>query len=274
MHDIAIITVNYNMRDAILAMLKSAQKDIAISDLDIAVVIVDNASSDNLVRILKNQYPWVTVIEAGKNLGFGGGNNIGLNSVEAKYYFVLNPDTVFVQPNTLRRLYEYMERETKIGMIAPKLVNADGSLQYSCFRFPKFLDKPLRQLGFERVHIVKKRVDSFLMKDFDHKKARPVDWVLGSAMFVRAEALKKVGGFDERFFMYFEDCDWCRRFWEAHFPIYYVPEIIIAHAYSRGSAKTKGLFRSLMFNRLTREHVKSWLMYYKKWKTPRKQRSN
>ncbi len=266
MHDIAITIVNYNMRDAILACLQTLRADIASSNLDVVVTIVDNASSDNLQRVLANQFPEVRFIANDANVGFGRGNNVGLQSVKAKYYFVLNPDTSFVQPNTLSRLYDWMEREPKVGMIGPKLIYPDGTLQKSCFRFPKFSDKIMRQLKLDRFYRVKKRIDHFLMEDFDHRSARAVDWVLGSAMFVRAKALEQVGGFDDRFFMYFEDCDWCRRFWEAHWPVYYVPEITIAHVYARATTKTGGVIKSLLTSRLAREHVKSWWRYYHKWR--------
>lgn len=265
MIDIGIIIVNYKMRDRILTALPTIRKDAQKSGLSVRVVVVDNASSDNLGKILKNQYPEVAYIENRENLGFGKANNLGMAAVEAKYYFILNPDTRFTENATLRRLYDWMEREQAVGMVGPRLAYTDGRLQESCFRYPRLWDKPLRQLGFERFYWAKRRIDTFLMRDFDHRTTRPVDWILGSAMFVRKSAVDAVGGFDDRFFMYFEDCDWCRRFWDAHFPVYYLPEVTIEHVYQRGSAKTKGTLRSLLFNKLTRIHLQSWVRYFQKW---------
>ena len=265
MKDIAIIIVNYNMRDSILACLKSLRKDIFESGLDVSVVVIDNNSSDNLDRIIKNQFPEVVFIKNQRNLGFGAANNIGVQSVSAKYYFILNPDTKFIQPKTLLRLHNWMEKNKKVGMVSPKLVYEDGALQYNCFRFPKFADKPMRQLKLEKIHPIKKRVDKFLMKDFEHLDTRPVDWVLGSAMFARGDVFHKIGGFDDQYFMYFEDCDLCRRFWKNNSPVYYLHDVVVQHLHQRGSAKVKGLVRSLLLNRLAREHLKSWWRYYKIW---------
>ncbi len=264
--DLAIIMVNYNMRDDILACLQTLKQDIAQTNLNIKVVVVDNGSTDNLGRVLTNQYPEVLFVPTGENLGYGKGNNVGFASVDATYYLVLNPDTKMVQPKTLERMYNWMEKNDQVGMFGPKLYYPDGTLQLSCFRFPKFLDKPMRQLKLEWIESVRKRIDFFMMKDFDHQTARPVDWLMGSALFIRKTTLDEVGGFDDNFFMYFEDCDLARRFWQHHWPVYYVPEIVIEHVHQRATTKSGGVIRSLFTSRLAREHMKSWLYYYKKWR--------
>lgn len=268
MFDIAIITVNYKMKDRIRACLRTLTSDIRDSGLTVKVVVVDNASGDGIAAALSAEYPDVLCIENAENVGFGKANNAGMRAVEARYYFILNPDTLFIEPHTMRRMFDFMEREKSIGMIGPRLRYEDGKLQDSCFRFPRMMDKVVRQLGIDSWWLpARRRVDYFLMRDFDHASTRPVDWILGSAMFVRAEALKIVGGFDERFFMYFEDCDWSRRFWTAHWPVYYVPAITLVHIYSRATAKSRNVFRSLLMSKLARIHLQSWWRYYRKWGT-------
>ena len=104
------------------------------------------------------------------------------------------------------------------------------------------------------------------MKDFHHNETRPVDWIMGSAMFVKDKAIEHVGVFDERFWMYYEDSDWCRRMWEAGWPVYYVSTITLEHVHGRGSAKVPGIAKALLTNQLARVHVSSWLKYMWKWR--------
>jgi GT2 family glycosyltransferase len=107
------------------------------------------------------------------------------------------------------------------------------------------------------------------MKDFHHASTKAVDWVMGSAMFVRGKALTEVGTFDEAYFMYFEDCDWCRRFWKKGWPVYYVHDVSLSHVHRRQSARVAGKpvgLRAIFSNKLTRIHIKSWLTYFWKWR--------
>ncbi|MBF8280891.1 MAG: putative glycosyltransferase [Candidatus Magasanikbacteria bacterium] len=266
MTDVSIIIVNYKMKDLIVPCLESLKADVSGSSLQVHVVVVDNASNDDSCPTILSQFPDYTCLINTRNLGYGGAVNIGIRSHEAKYYFVLNPDTKFVEPRTIERLYAFMEAHPKIGMIGPKLLNVDGTLQFSCNRFPPLMIPLLRRTSLGEKKMFRRKVDRFLMRDFDHEKTQPVDWVIGSAMFVRASALKDVGFFDDRFFMYFEDTDWCRRFWEAHWPIYYVHDIVIMHHHGRGSARVPGVFRALFMNKLARLHVQSAMKYFWKWR--------
>jgi hypothetical protein len=217
--------------------------------------------------MILNKYPTVNLILQKENLGFGKSQNAGMKSCEAKYFFALNPDTYF-EPgkNIIRKMYDFMENHQKIGLIGPKVVYPDGTLQYSCYRFPSFWQPVFSRTKFGQKKYGKKINDQFLMKDFDHNQTQPVDWVMGSAMFVRNEAVKKVGMFDDRYWMYAEDSDWCRRMWEGNWPVYYVHDIVIQHAHGRGSAKVPGVFKALIKNKLARVHLLSWLKYFWKWK--------
>ena len=266
MDDIAVTIVNYNMKEDTARCLISLFKDLEGATLQVRVVVVDNASREPIAAYLAENFPQVLYVPMPENKGFGAGQNAGIRAVSAKYYFLLNPDTVFATgARVIEKLYAWMEAHPKVGMIGPKLLNVDGSLQYSCYRFPRFWSQPLRRLGFEKKYpSIARQVQEFLMKDFDHERSMPVDWIMGSAMFARAVALQKVGSFDERFFMYFEDCDWCRRFWETGWPVYYVHDIAITHGHRRASASIPGL-KAVLLNPLTRIHIKSWLKYFWKW---------
>lgn len=267
MFDINIVIVNYNMKPKIDRCLDSLYRDIDQSGLKANVVIVDNASKDGSQDILPGKYPKIKYLYQNENKGFGAGQNVGLSKYESKYHFVLNPDTYFFpEENTLRKMYDFMEKEPKVGMIGPKLVYPDGSLQYSCFRFQTFLQPLFSRTKLGLSGKGKSYHDYLLMKDFDHEDKRPVDWIMGSAMFIRDTALKQVGMFDDRFFMYYEDSDLCRRFWEAGWSVYYVPEAKIEHSYNRASAKISGILKSILGNKLARVHIASWIKYMWKWK--------
>ncbi|OGH69702.1 MAG: hypothetical protein A3C90_04875 [Candidatus Magasanikbacteria bacterium RIFCSPHIGHO2_02_FULL_51_14] len=162
-----------------------------------------------------------------------------------------------------------MDAHPRIGCIGPKMLNMDSSLQYSCYRFdlPSILIKPLKQIHFDKKYRrVKKYADRLVMADYDHKRTQPVDWVLGAAMIVRKEVVDDIGWFDDRYFMYLEDCDWCRRMWDAGWPVYYVHDVEILHAHARESAKVPGIVKALLKNKLARIHLASWCKYLWKWR--------
>lgn len=274
MKDLNIILLNYFTKDDILRAVESVFRDAEEIPYDIAVTVADNSGNkDGLRDALAKNFPQALYVDTGGNVGFGQGNNRGMAACSARYFFVLNRDVV-IPPGkkTLERCIRFMDDHPRVGAMGPKLLNMDGTLQYSCYRFdtPSLAVKPLRQLRLDRRYRwAGERLDRLLMKDFDHAGTQPVDWVLGAAMMVRHEAAQEAGMFDPRYFMYMEDCDSCRAMWEAGWPVYYVHTIEIFHAHARESARVPGL-RSLLKNRLARIHLASWLKYIWKWRKTQK----
>ncbi len=275
MKDISIVIVNYKMKDLIDKCLQTLFADIAGDTLDISIVVVDNNSGDTVEALLKEIYPSVHFIPQQTNPGLGTSANVGMKAVEAKYYFALNPDTEFFAGlHTIRRMYDYMEQHPNIGMIGPKIMYPDGSLQYSCWRFPSFLQPFYNRTKLGKSTHGKRKHDYHMMRDFDHESTIPVDAIMGSAMFVRGTAISDVGMFDERFWMYFEDIDWSLRMWETGWSVYYVHDIVLMHLHGRGSAAVPGVFNAFFRNKLFRAHVKSWLKYMWKWRGNNKYYTN
>lgn len=271
MKDINIVFLNYFMKADILRAVDSVFLDIKNCPYDVQITVVDNSENlDGLKDELAAKYSMVKYVNTGGNVGFGKGNNAGFLATPARYYFALNRDTIIPENSkVIERIIKYMDLHPKIGCIGPKLLNMDGSLQYSCYRFDfsSLFIKPLKQINFDQKYKwIRKYSDRLLMKDFNHNETRPVDWVLGAAIVVRHEVAKQIGWFDDRYFMYLEDCDWCRRMWEAHWPVYYVSEIIIKHVYARESAKVPGIIKALFKNKLARIHLQSWFKYLWKWR--------
>lgn len=267
MYDICVSLVNTNEREDIDRCLTSLYTDLKDKNFSLVIAIVDNASTDDIEGLLKEKFSDVVFLRQEKNEGFGKSHNLAMKKVEAKYYFILNPDTTF-EPGSrmLQKMYDFMEANPKIGMLGPKIFYPDGSLQYSCWRFPTFLQPIASRTSMGKKGRGKKIADDFLMKDFDHEQTLPVDAIMGSAMFVRKAAIDEVGGFDDRFWMYFEDIDWCKRMWEHGWPVYYFPEVSLKHVHKRASAKVPGIVAALLKNRYARVHFISWLKYFWKWR--------
>lgn len=267
MKDINIVFVNYHRKNDILAAVDSLLSDIKGSTCNVAITVVDNSNNeDGIKEVLPEK---VLYMNPGANLGFGKANNLGFQYTPARYYFALNVDTLIPKnSNTIERCLSYMDANPDVGAMGPRLEFMDGTTQDSCYRFDaaSIGVKPLKQLNLDRKYKwVKKHTDKLLMKDFDHKSTRPVDWVLGAAIIVRQEVVDDIGWFDDRFFMYLEDTDWCRRMWDKHWSVYYVHDIVIKHHHTRGSAQVPGI-RAIFKNKLARIHLRSWLQYMWKWR--------
>ncbi len=271
MKDLNIVFVNYKMRKNLEKALPSILADIKDCKYNIQITVADNSENvDNLKEYIVDNFPSIHYVDCGGNVGFAKGNNIGFNSAEARCYMALNCDTIIPEgTQVIERMIDFMDTHPKIGCIGPKLLNTDGLLQYTCYRFnmSSILIKPLKQIHFDKKYAwIKKHTDKLEMKDFDHNQTRPVDWVLGAAMMVRKEVVDEIGWFDDRYFMYLEDADWCHRMWDVGWPVYYVNDIVIQHVYNRESAKVPGIIKALFKNKLARIHLISWLKYIWKWR--------
>lgn len=261
MKDLSIIIINYKSGNLTKHCVKSILNS-GIS-LNFEIVIVDNASKDDSIELLKSEFPDIRIIENKINKGFAFGVNTGLKNTDSRYVFILNPDITVID-DTIIKLYNFMEKHPECGIASPQLLNPNGSVQNSCFRFITPLIVLYRRTFLGSFYFGKKALYNFLMKDFDHNSVRNVAWVLGSSLFIRKEATKKVGLMDERFFMYLEDVDWCRRFHLAGYKVYYFPDAKMVHYHKRSSAQ-KGIFQEIFLNKIAREHIKSAIKYFFKY---------
>ena len=261
MVDISIIIVNYKTKDKVIDCIKSI-KDSNLANINYEITIVDNNSGDDIIVDVQKKYKDINFIQSNVNLGMGGGNNLGIEQAEGNYILILNPDTL-VKKDSIKKMYEFLESHEDVGVVGPKLVYPDGQMQYSCFREWKFLTPFYRRTFLGKIN--KKHVDNFLMKDFDHKSKKDVNWLMGSCLLIRGETLKDVGVFDERFFMYFEDTDLCRRIIKSGKKVIYFPESVVVHDHGRASAE-KPWYLAPLTSKLSRIHISSWVKYYIKWK--------
>ncbi len=272
--DLSIIILNYRSKKLTfecLASIFEADFSFEKKRLKYEVIVIDNNSGDNIGEELASKYPEVIFIQNNRNIGMGAGNNVGIRIAKGNYIVIMNPDTV-VFKDTFIRLYQFMEENPEVGVVGPKQYNPDMTVQDSCYRWYGLLTPLYRRTPLGKLKIAKKDLDRFLMKDFDHNSPKEVDWLLGSFLFCRRKALKEVGFFDDRFFLYFEDTDLCRRFWQAGWKVVYYPEAKIIHNHQRQSAKQ--VWYKFFLNKASREHVISWLKYLKKWGLRKYERKN
>ena len=230
--DLSIVIVNYKSKHKLDACLKSI-KSSDLGGYSYEIIVVENNSGDNL-DYLKDLYPDLKLIVSPKNLGMGGGNNLGIKEAKGDYILILNPD---------------------------------GSLQFSCSRFPSFFIPVLRRtfLG-DYFKYIRER---FTMSEINHNEIQPVDWLMGSCIMFKKRLLLADGHeyyprFDERYFMYFEDTDLCKTIINNGYQVIYNPQAIVIHDHARESAKNPW-YIALFKDKITWIHISSWLKYFLKW---------
>jgi GT2 family glycosyltransferase len=259
--DISIVILNYKSKGDTLNCIKSI-KEADWNSLRYEIIVVDNNSEDSIGKILAWQYPEIIFIQNEVNVGMGAGNNVGIRRASGDYVIIQNPDTIAF-PDTYRKLFSYMENQPKVGAVGPLQLNPDNTVQDSCYRWPGIMVPFFRRTFLGNFRFAQKYLRNYLMKDFNHKSEREVDWLLGSFLFCRASALRDVGMFDERYFLYFEDTDLCRRFANKEWHVVYYPEAKIIHNHARQSAQDP--WYKFIVNRPARHHIISWLKYLQKW---------
>jgi len=198
------------------------------------VVVVDQESLDGSAEMVEQEFPQVNLVRQKPNLGFSGGNNVAYRHARGRYFLLLNSDTV-VRPGWLTELVEYAEAHPRAGLIGPKLLNPDGSLQYSCRRFPSLGAGAFRHTPLEWFFPKNQYTVDYLMKEWDHNSPREVDWLSGACLMARREMIEEIGGLDDRYFMYFEDVDWARRAHDSGWEVHYVPSPVVLHEIGKSS---------------------------------------
>lgn len=266
--DLGIVIVNWNTRDLLRECLRSVRD----SDASVArrVIVVDNASGDGSIDMVRAEFSEVEVIESGANTGFSTGNNLGLRRLGypgspdvPRYALLLNPDTV-VPPDGFRLMINRMDADRSIGMAGPRLVMLNGKLDLACRRsFPTPEVSFWRMTGLSKLFPKSRRFGRYNLTYLDEHVETEVDCVVGAFMMVRGEAIARVGLMDETFWMYGEDIDWAYRIKAAGWKVLYYPRVTVLHvkrAASRMNPRTR-----LEFQRAS-------LIFYRKYyaaKTPR-----
>lgn len=264
MKTLEIIIVSYNSLRWLKKTLDSLDRFyLPHSKYNIIITVVDNASTDDTINFLENEYRKINLIKSEKNLGFSAGNNLALKKSNADYIMLLNSDMEFTEKSkNIDKLIEYLESNRNIAMITPKLLLSNSKLDMACHRGePGLIDAFFYFAGFEKLFPKVKFFTKYHMLYKDFSTIHEVDAMTGACMVMKNETLKKIGYFDERFFMYSEDMDLCRRFRDKGYGIIFYPEIeIIHHKYKSGLSSSDENTKKKISNHF----YNSFLLYYDK----------
>ena len=250
MPDLSLAIVTYNNESIIKKCIESIISHIG-NGLSYKIYVIDNASSDNTVSIMRSISDDITIIRNNKNMGFGAAHNQVLDQLGSRYHLVVNPDIV-IENNCIAEMLDFMDKRRNIGLLSPLIKFPDGRIQYLCKRNPTFIDLFIR-LAFPR--FFRKRQDYFEMRDTGYDKEFEIEYATGCFMFFRTEVFKKLHGFDEHFFLYLEDADITRRVNKISKAVFY-PYNYVVHEWQRGSHNSL---------KLALTDIRSAIYYFRKW---------
>ena len=252
--DLSVVIVSTNEAHFLGPCLRALRQ--GQEGLQSEVILVDNHCTDDTVSITREVFPEARILHNDAKYGFARSNNRALEQARGRYFLVLNPDTQ-VRPGALPTLVQYLDERQNVGIAGARLVNPDETLQHSCRAFPSLRSVLFRWLPVCPESIRNRVLRDYLMLDWDHAVARPVDWLMGACLCVRRSAVEQVGFLDEGFELYYEDIDWCYRMWQGGWEVHYVPEAVVMHHWQRTSAQH-------VFSRATWTHVRSVVRFFLK----------
>ncbi len=264
---ITFITVCYKTPDLIRNLLKGIEA--AEFAFSFEYIVVDNYPGDGTGEMLRLRFPWVHVIDAPYNVGFGCGNNLALRVARGEYVMLINPDLTIFR-GELEKLLVFADEHPDIGILGPQLLNPTRTVQRTFYRFPSALIPLYRRTPLGRLACGQRAVEKYFMQAADPQSSFDVDGLFGAALLIRSSALHSIGLFDERFFMYFEDVDLCRRAWECGWRVCYAPVARFIHYHQRESDVRR--WWQMLLNPISRAHIASAVKYFWKYRgkpTPR-----
>ncbi|MBI2626932.1 MAG: glycosyltransferase family 2 protein [Parcubacteria group bacterium] len=265
---LSIIIVHYRTPELLRLCLKNLKRVIAKDNLETEVLIIDSGATDDSKNWIIFEFPEFKYFPFKENLGFAKGVNRGIDNSKGDFILITQPD-VIVTEKSIEPLINYLKANPKVGLIGPKLLNFDGTVQRSFFKFPKLVTLAYRRTFLKNLSFAKKELLRFEYSDklTNNPELEPfeVDWLMGAVLATSRKAVEKVGGMDEKIFMYFEDVDWARRFWQKDYKVICYPKVAMYHWLIRASSSFLGILDPI-FNKQTRIHIKSALYYFLKWK--------
>lgn len=249
---LSIIIVTWNVKDLLKKCLHSIYQH--TQGIDFEIIVIDNASKDNTVLMIVQEFPEVKVIASNQNLGFAKANNSGLEHAQGKYILFMNPDMELTE-NTFAKMINLMEQDPKIGLSACQLMYPDQTRQNNIKNNPGLCDQLLILLKLH--HLFKpKCLQKYLAKDFDYTKQQEVQQIMGAFTFCNGEVIRELGGWDTDFWLWWEDLDLCKRAQNTGYKIVYTPNTKIIHHEGKSFEQKQSLEKQKKFNRGMRIYFK------------------
>jgi len=233
MCDVSIVIVAWNVQQYVVDCLRSIERECTMPGIE--VLVVDNGSSDGTAEAVEREFPNVRLIRSKTNLGFTKGNNLAIRQSHGRYVCLVNSD-VLVLPNCFEELVAFMDARPEVGMVGPRVLNGDRSLQRSCYPFQSYRGEFLQTLGMDPLFPRASSSPNNNVDDGPESEPRPVQVLKGCFVMVRREAMDDVGLMDESLFFYGDDFDWCKRFWAKGWKVMYYPHAETIH-YHAGSTE-------------------------------------
>ena len=240
--DLSVVLVSYKTRDHLIKCLDALQAD--AGGFRSEIVVLDNDSRDDIAGVVGERYPTVRLRANRENLGYARAVNQGISDTAGEFVLVLNPDCI-VRPGALGTLIGYLREHPRTAVAGPRILNLDGSLEYSARSYPDHLTFLFNRYSLLTRLFPRNRFSRrYMLTDWDHASVREVDWMSGACLMVRRAAIREVGLMDEAFFMFNEDVDWCRRMHQGGWAVTYVPDAVVVHhiGASRGGASAKVIY--------------------------------
>lgn len=252
MNSISIVILTRNRK----LLLKNCLDSLIFNKkLNYKILVVDNNSSDG-TQVLLKQYKSVSIINNKQNLGVARARNIGIKRLKSDY-IVFMDDDAFIEKDSFSKIIHFLQKNKKVGIIGPKILYPSGKIQESARTFPSFSSIIWRGTFLHRIFPKISFYKNYVLSDFDHLSIKEVDWVMGACQIIRKEVFKSIGLFDEKYFVVYDDIDFCYRAKKAGWKIIYYPNLRVYHRYARESAK--GIITKAKF-----EHIKSIFRYFYK----------
>ena len=270
--DLTIVVVNFQGAEWTIKLEKSLRQHfLSQSKYNVELKVVDNGSQDDSVKILRKHFPTNELEALPQNVGFAAANNHALKQSTARYVMLLNSDTELTPENNFEHLLEFLDQHPEVAVATPKVVFPTGQLDPASHRGePTPWASFTYFAGLEKLFPKIKMFGRYHLTYLDLAKPHPIEACSGAAMIVRREALEKVGLLDESFFMYAEDLDWCKRFRDAGYQIYYLPSAkVIHHKYKSGQGnkdhKVAQQTRHHFYNTMLQYYDKHYRQQYPNW---------
>ena len=263
---LSVVIVSFNTCEVLRRCLQALEEEgawLRSEQLGLEVIVADNGSSDGSELMVSREFPHVRVIRIGRNIGFAAANNLMFAEARGQYIVLLNSDA-FLCPGALKRALEHMESMPEAGMGGARLIGEDGCWQPSARQFPCLLNDFMTLSG-----LAHRFRESTFWGRADRTWADPMepsdtDWVPGAFSIIRASVLRQLGGFDENFFLYYEEVDFCRRIKAAGYMVRYWPDVVVVHLGGESSKNMPHVVRSKLGSQLTLWRLRSGFLYYRK----------
>lgn len=253
--DVSVVIASWNAKRHLIDCLRALEAEADAGSVAIETIVVDNGSSDGSADAVQHDFPWATLVRNDENLGFARASNVGLARATGRYVCLMNSD-VRVRAGALGTLVRFMDARPTVGLVGPRILNPDGSLQASCRKFPALCTGLSESLAAYRLRPRSARWSGETMAYWSHDAERSVDAVSGCLCLARRAAVAEVGPLDERFFFSSEDVDWCMRFHAAGWDVRFCPEAEAIHV---GAASSSHAARHFAV-----EKQRARLLFYRK----------